>query len=206
MAGVTDGIYSKAVENLRNAQLGEWGRTWNREQVERVLEAASEIDIKAYEDWANQFYDANGKKIGSKSSIEMIAVGAIDIRTFDFLVKKNKTPLTPTIVATKEKFGHASRDSKIERGKALTKEQMLAIPYNLKHPKAILWDKEYESVLYAFNVDGDNDAKMIVKVNYFVKPIHKQEIGKRNVMVSAGIVKKHNLKQSKYEIIQGDLK
>jgi hypothetical protein len=206
LVSVTDGAYSRAIKALRNTQQGEWGQDWARSHVAKVLEAAREsVDDKAYREWAKLFYDDKGERIGSKSPVETIAVGAMGIREFDYFAKKGKVPLSAIIVITKEKFGHGTRKEKTIREAALSMEQMLRIPYYLKNPKAVLWDKEFENILYVFDVAGSKNAKMIVKVNYVLVENRTKIASRRNTLVSSGIVEKHNLKEPRYELIYGSL-
>lgn len=212
LIGVTDGAYSKAVKALREAEqggaagvegsapkgiAGEWGQTWARAHVAKVLEAAGEaVQPEEYRKWAAKVFEEKG---GRFTTVESVAVGALDIRTFDYLSSIDRLPKSAVLTASRKELTHLTRDSKVKRGAAITTEQALRIPEIIKNPKAILWDMKDPALLYAFDIEGDSANKLVIRL---------EDNGgkrKRNEITTAGAVSVGNLRERRYHIIEGGL-
>jgi hypothetical protein len=217
IAGVVDSAYSKTIKALRGVQLGEWGKTWQRDHVKQVLEAAREaVEPDEYKKWAGtilsdyeKMKEAYAKaKAEGKKGIDFRytdvgdsrVIGALDIRTFDFLVNtKNIIPESAVIVATRDRLQHAQRGlKKTELKKAISEEQIMRVPEILRNPNAILWDKTEGGALYVFDIEGDSANKLVVTVDYALKGV-----GKRNVFNTAGKIPTKNLNSGTHDLISG---
>jgi hypothetical protein len=189
LASVTDRIYAKSVSAI---QSGEWGKVWARDHLKTVLETAKEaVDVPKYRDWIKTLYKG-GEFDPKNSHTETFFVGALDIRAFDFLAKKNQIPKCAAVLVTKSRLAHIVRESK--GNKTLSQEHLLRIPEILANPIAKLWDRENKTVLYVFDIESDAAHKLVMQANY-------TKDGK-SVIKSGGIIPRYNLNSGKYDLIE----
>jgi hypothetical protein len=213
-AGIVDSAYSKAIKELRAIQFGEWGQTWQRDHVEKVLTSARQIAndkecIKEYEAWVDKFYDDKGKRIivrrdkDSEIYEAVKVVGVMDIRVFDYFANNNKTPLSAIVSINGKQFAHTTRDDKVS---PLNKERMKNLPKMLANPSAILWDKDEQNVLYVYDMGvKDKKIKLALCVKYIFAEGDKRN-EKYNMVITGSRVATGNLKNKiKYDLISGSL-
>jgi hypothetical protein len=211
IAGVIDSAYSKAIKDLRDTQLGEWGQTWQRDHVEKVLVAARQsVDTEGYREWVKSFYDDKRQRKAidiNRDNPVVKMVGAMDIRVFDYFAKQGKTPLSAVLTLSDIKIDHATREDKKGRGAAFSMRRMLRAPEMIANPKAILWDESKKNVLYIYDAEGekikDRRLKLVLEVNYQL--VEDKSSDKYNTIVTAGIVEAGNLKDPRYTLISGKL-
>ncbi len=139
---------------------------------------------------------------------EIKTVGYLTAPIIEQLIRKNQTPTTAVITTTDRDVLHLIRDAKND--KKIPLEMVKDLPDFIHKPKAILWDKSSPGLLYIFDVlEGDKNAKFVVKINYGTKAISTDGIRHKlntNTLRTGGLVDTLNLKdKSTYEILEGEL-
>lgn len=141
---------------------------------------------------------------------EIKVVGALNLATLDFLRGQAIEPDTAAITIKDAELLHLARDAKEAVGKALPVDVLLLLPDIIARPKAILWDKQDNAVLYVFDpVSGDaRQGKVVVRVNYMERSrVDGQRVTvTSNAIRSGGLVALNKLKdKNAYEVIDGTL-
>ncbi|KWT81150.1 phage head morphogenesis protein [Candidatus Magnetominusculus xianensis] len=135
-----------------------------------------------------------------KSIGDAITVGWIDQDVLNFTKDKGIDLATPVIIMNDKGILHTIRDAKVERGAAVSLDELKQLPDYISGYEAVLWDKEDNALLYVVSSD-DKKIKTVVRINYKLKGVPEPV----NIVVTAGKVEVLKLKAGRYEIIKGIL-
>ncbi|MDH4274899.1 MAG: phage minor head protein, partial [Gammaproteobacteria bacterium] len=155
----------------------------------------------AFAPWVNQVM-LSKQPVG-----EVQTVGYLQPAVVDALIDRGFSPDTAVITVGDKEIAHLIRDMK--GGKHLPADMIRALPSELANPSAILWDKQDPAALYVFDVAGDSrHGKLVVRINFYIKG--RTASGQRfhemtNSVRSGGLVYPADLRQARYEVIEGQL-
>ena len=136
---------------------------------------------------------------------KLLKVGRLSPKVRAFVESKGLTPSTDEIVLPDKRLLRMRRDVKRGAGIALPESVIRRLPALLRKPKAVLWEKDRNDLLYVFDVPGDaRKGKVILKVSYeFGKGASKKE---RPAIISGGLVRLDKLQDVKtYSLVDGAL-
>ncbi len=142
---------------------------------------------------------------------EIRVVGAFSQEVLDAVVaRRGFLPESGAIVVTDAYILHQVRDVKVEAGKALSLDDIKALPSHLVEPRAVLWDRGKGNTLYVFDPkEGSRKGKFVVEVDRSLKT--RGEDGRRakvfvNAVISSGLVQLDALQDvNRYDVISGAL-
>lgn len=120
---------------------------------------------------------------------DAVMIGKLSGDIKDFVRRKGTEPLTDEIYMTDRQIRHALRTVKQRAGKAVTAEQLAALP-SLMEDCEVYWDERAGNIQFITRQDG-KVQKFVVELNY-----HTKIQGERktvNVFVTAGIIEERNL-------------
>lgn len=103
---------------------------------------------------------------------------------------------------------HLMRDAKAAVGRAISESDLLALPYVVSKPKAVLWDSLDPALLYVFVAESDKAGQLVVRVNYTERvrtPAEKRISDSRNRVTTAGLAQIPDLKVGRYQLVEGKL-
>ena len=166
-----------------------------------VLEALTD-------EWQRWRRDSGGR--GRRA--EAFTVGVMDRETLEWLrIEKNTEVTNAAVTVTRSGLSHAGRAEKAARGAALDDADLDRLPDIITRPDAVLYDTEREGELvYVFTPTNDPErkGKIVVRVNYTDR-LRLDEAGRASVITNsirtAGYVAAHNLRESRYERIKGEV-
>lgn len=166
-------------------------------QANEIARAAASQE---YRRWAEAVLE-NGDRRGENRHVGFIApdvLKALDARGIK--------PQTAGLILEAKQIQHMMRDAKRDRGAAISKEELLALPAILEKPIAALIQKSNNRLVYVFQSSDDPRAgKIIVHVDYFLKKGQPFK-GTINSIRTAGRVEWDNLSKTvNYELIWGEL-
>ncbi len=92
---------------------------------------------------------------------------------------------------------HAARDTKAERGAALSREELRQLPELITKAEMVLWDTQDPALLYVF-ASEDKKGKVVVRVN------QRRKGETINRVVTTGRVKAEDLNNPRYEEVVED--
>ncbi|HJW23798.1 MAG TPA: phage minor head protein [Rhodocyclaceae bacterium] len=139
---------------------------------------------------------------------EIHAVGALEANVVRFMEAKGLPPETASVTLRDTELLHLYRETKLQRGAAISEEDLLRLPQIMEEPKAVLYDSEDPALLFVFDsAAGDQVGKVVVRVNYTVKTnvggVRDKVV--TNSIRTAGIVKEGDLRGARYVIVSGGL-
>lgn len=145
-----------------------------------------------------------------KPTGEMLSVGFISADIVDALITRKVDLATTLITISDREILHTLRDAKDGAGKGLTIDFVRQLPTILRSPKAVLWDKRGNAVLYIFDPqDGDaRKGKFVVQVNFRTKERAVDGSWQSlitNSVRTGGWVHPSNLRHPRYEVLKGVL-
>lgn len=115
------------------------------------------------------------------------------------------------ITATRRRVAHADRDRAHEWGKALGEGDLDRLPEIVAHPRAVLYDRnDSGTVLMVFDPVDEAAAgragKVVVRVDLatFREGGERREVA-TNSFRTAGYVAAHNLREARYEVVDGEV-
>ena len=135
--------------------------------------------------------------------------GHMSIGTIAALERRNIVPASKDIYISKRVLGHLLRDAKKARGAALTEADIRRLPDILANPRAVLLDTQGKghTLLYVFDpsdLQEDREVgKVVVRVNFTERASRKTVTA--NFVRTAGYVSVDNLKDARYELLEGGL-
>jgi hypothetical protein len=166
--------------------------------------SVEELAAMPYRDWATAAATDN------RTTNQPKVVGNIDSELAT-LFKEHGLKLSGTdIEITGRNAAHLMRDSKAERGAAVSMDDLLDLPRVIASPKAVLFDTRNKNVLYIFDTtDSDGRlGKFVVEAGYrgrFMQNNGTRKTRKLNQIVTAGLVPRYNLEDTRYVLLRGSL-
>jgi hypothetical protein len=153
----------------------------------------------AYRPWAQEIADELVQPQGQR-----MVVGALTPVVERAMEQLVEALTTSAITMEDREIFHVLRASKVARGAALSREDVLRIPELLASAKATLWDLAQPSLLYVFDVPGEGMVgKLVVRVNYQVRA--RRETLTVNTIPTGGLVPLSNLTTSRFKLLEGSL-
>ena len=131
------------------------------------------------------------------------AVGALSPGILAALEARCLAPSTTRITAARRDIAHALRDSKVERGQAVSSADIDRLPEVLARPRAVLLDATGAApvLLYVFDApDGDRAGKFVIRVR---RPTDRER--ETNRFVTAAYVGATALRRRQYSLLDGSL-
>ena len=126
-------------------------------------------------------------------------------------LRQRPTPIEVSaslVTITQQALNYLRRDSKQARGVALSEEDIEQLPDIIAESRAVLWDKEENSLLFVITPAGEKQGKVVVRVEH-ARDRKLLNTGKQrmttNSIPTAGYTKKDDLSGRQYEIITGKL-
>jgi len=98
-----------------------------------------------------------------------VVVGGLRPEVLEWLKKSNLTPTSGAIGLFDKKLGRTFRDEKREANIALSRADILNMPYGLARPKKVLWDWQKKNLLYVYDsatTDEPRVVKVVVALDY----------------------------------------
>lgn len=169
LPGLTRGQYGELLKkNLRQADL---------EDLQTLVWAEEQGGVEGYKNWVGKVLERKQEKG------ELYPVGNLPLKV---LAKLKTQPRLALVMMDDKALTHMARDLKQSLEKALTAEEITKIPDKFAGAD---WyrDKEDPALVMAWVRSGDSWIKVIIRLD--------QKIGKgiANRIVSAGVVKAHNI-------------
>ncbi len=160
--------------------------------------------VKEYQIWLKPCLE------GQKPKGERRIIGALSPALANALTRQGLPPQSGAIGITDKSIAHMLRDIKKARGAALIEEMIKNLPLILLNSKAVLFDTKTQSLVFVEDIQGDNKAKIVTKINYKLKaPKEARKQGKAHIVtneiITTGRVALHNLKEKHYVLIKGKL-
>ena len=123
-------------------------------------------------------------------------VGAISERTCEALAGLRHEPRTLATTVSRRDIGHALRDSKQKRGRAISEAEMDRLPEILAAPDAVLFElhRGKPTLIYVFAALGGEAGKFVVQMARNGKAANR--------LVTAGYVSWENLRTGPYGGLQ----
>lgn len=157
----------------------------------------SQVFAKPFKVWATNVIKRNSNRG------EIRAVGYMNHKTITHATTKGVVIEDATITISDDRLRRMLKPKSRRSGKALVPNSvLLKLPAHIAKPKAILWDKTENAVVYIFDIKGQpaRSSKLFVSLNFR----KKSEIS--NSIRSAGVSSITNLKdKNHYELIDGKL-
>lgn len=147
---------------------------------------------------------ATGRKVANGQAV---TAGYLTNEVITFLETKNKFPIGAVVVGKDSDVGHALRVDKASRGQTVPLSSMAAFPAVIRAPDVVLYDKTSGDLIYAQRLGNGKYAKFVVRLNFKTKiQLNKSRFKESlNLVKTAGVVAAHNLRQSQYEVIVGEV-
>ncbi len=148
----------------------------------------------AYKSWAIEVMDDEFSR-GNVRPVGFLTNSVIDLIEND----SDRVTHSTALVSIKDaEIRHAIRPGKKIRNKSVTEDDIETLISHVRRPKAILYDRKGDAIIYVFETP-ESIAKMVVDIN-------DNDNGRiRNSMTTAGIVRLNDLKESRYELLEGEL-
>lgn len=146
--------------------------------------------------WVEELVAGKAKGQGKRQ-----VVGAMSPNVLEKLADKEIFPASSAISIRDKDILHLLRDAKTQAGKALPTDVVKRLPEVIGDPQAVFWDNENPALLYITAIDRETQlGKAVVRVDYKVK-----SGGPTNMIISGGQVQPFNLKEGKYDLLEGIL-
>jgi len=148
--------------------------------------------------------------VGGRVEQSIVAVGALGRAVLDALRRRSIKPVSGAITIQQKAVQHMLRDVKATRGRVVPVDVLRRMPTLLASPRAVLLDKRDNSLLYIFDVPGDDRfGKIAVQVDFARRmrgPDGKAGTVTTNAIRTAGMVDARTLSDRvTYELIEGSL-
>ncbi|MDE0714089.1 MAG: DUF935 family protein [Gammaproteobacteria bacterium] len=154
---------------------------------------------REFREWLN----SDARDLGDLFVTGVIAPGVLKPLKEDHEIELETVALS----ATRNRIDHGDRDSKRDRGAALSREDLLRMPDVLAYPKAVLLDTEGRGndLIYAFtSADGGGRwGKFVYRLNWKVNKKKKRYA--TNSYRSSSYVESYNLREPRYALLYGNL-
>lgn len=152
--------------------------------------------------WAESFYTHASHHAGE---VKLVSVMGSDVLAA--LRKQGIDLETAAITARDAEIRHLARDTKQGLGRALPESEVLNLPASLDAPKAVLLDIEDNALVYVITLADGRLAKVIIRAEWKNKArLHgKREKINTNGVVTATIVEKSNMPESRFKPLIGTL-
>lgn len=175
------------------------------EETLKAIFKFSQPKIEEFKQWIEKIINSDFQAKGEIRNIGWINK---EVREKIKQILNYNVDTNPIISVNDKAILHLIRDAKKERGATVPIQLIYKIPEILHSPEAILIDKQSEApvILYVYPTNNKK-AKFVVKLSRKVKVIENQERKKIevNLLTSAGLVESHNLKSSRYLLIEGEI-
>ena len=156
-----------------------------------------------YRTWASQVIEAG------RAANNYRVVGALQPDVLAALKLMDIQPETAALTVRDAELLHLARDTKTARSAALPMDDILALPFRLASPQAILWDLEDPALVYVFQSDGlQKKSKVVVRVDFAqqTRDDSGRQKGARNAVRTAGLVEAADLANGKrYTVLTGKM-
>ena len=120
---------------------------------------------------------------------DAVRIGRLADDVKEFVRKKGIEPLTDEIYMTDKQIHHALRSVKQKAGKAVTAEQLAALP-SLMDDSEVYWDEKAGNIQFITRQDG-KIQKFVVRLNYAAKIQGEKKTV--NAFITAGTIEERNL-------------
>lgn len=120
---------------------------------------------------------------------DAVRIGRLADDVKEFVRKKGIEPLTDEIYMTDKQIHHSLRSVKQKAGKAVTTEQLAALP-SLMNDCEVYWDKKAGNIQFITRQDG-KIQKFVVSLNYAAKIQGEKKTV--NAFITAGTIEERNL-------------
>jgi len=197
------------------------GQSWLAPEVllgQQLMEIPADLRKLALEWFNNDIYDKPFSKLVNKVAYQLatsrnisaghaLPIGYLSDQVIKHLASNDSYPIGATLIARDSDIAHWLRDTKAAKGKTVPLNLAADLPKLIREPDAILWDSLNPSLIYAKKLDDGRYAKFVVKVNMKGKLQHNKSRFNEflNTVKSAGIVKGDNLKEGRYQLIEGKI-
>lgn len=158
--------------------------------------ARNKISAEMFPEWVDGILQ-RGQPVGFAMTL-----GWFKPELYAKLAEHNLKPVSPFIVINDRGILHITRDAKQQSGQALTLSDVKTLPRIINDYEAILFDTEKQNLLYVLKNNSDKSTKLVVEVNYTVR----SELTPINMVRTASNIPTHNLLESKYTVIAGEIK
>jgi hypothetical protein len=139
-------------------------------------------------------------------------VGVVNVKVLAALEGLGITLDSAVVRLTDEGVIHITRLDKQKSGTGVSAKDMLLLPMTLHNPQAVLFDTEKQNLVYVFDSNiqkKGQKAKWAVSLNYTMKERNPQTGSRNTVTVNrvatAGLVAEFNLREQKYQVLDGKL-
>lgn len=120
---------------------------------------------------------------------DAVRIGRLADDVKEFVRKKGIEPLTDEIYMTDKQIHHSLRSVKQKAGKAVTAEQLAALP-SLMNDCEVYWDEKAGNIQFITRQDG-KVQKFVVSLNYAAKIQGEKKTV--NAFITAGTIEERNL-------------
>lgn len=120
---------------------------------------------------------------------DAVRIGRLADDVKEFVRKKGIEPSTDEIYMTDKQIHHALRSVKQKAGKAVTAEQLAALP-SLMDDSEVYWDEKAGNIQFITRQDG-KIQKFVVRLNYAAKIQGEKKTV--NAFITAGTIEERNL-------------
>lgn len=132
-----------------------------------------------------------------------LGAGMLKPATFKFLEDRGTPPATALIAVSDAEIAHMARDSKASAGRGLSGDFLRQLPLKLATPDAVLFDNADPALVYVWRLPDGAYAKAILRTDFRRKGALERLPA--NWVRSAGVVKKGDLQDVRYQRIEGAL-
>jgi len=137
-----------------------------------------------------------------------MTVGALPLTVIHRLLDNDVEVSSAAITATRGRVTRMRRELKIDIGQALDDVDIDRLPETLARAEQVLLDTEKRNLLFVFApADPAASGKIVVEVNYADRvKLHgarRKERITTNAILSAGYVDPDNLRQARYQRVDG---
>ena len=158
------------------------------------------------DDWAKW----HRRQVPRGSQAEAFVIGALSPPVVKALATLGAKPATAAVTITRRELDHQGRRAKADRGAALNEADLDRLVENIAAPEAVLRDTEApHSLLYIFTPQaGKGKGKVVVRMDYSSKlqlEGQPREMITSNSVRTAGYVELDNLREARYELLEGAL-
>lgn len=195
------------------------GKSWLAPEAilgQQLMNIPADMRAKALKWFDNTIYDKPFARLVTQVTEQMlrgqrisvghaVAVGFMDGITIQSLADSGTIPAGIALTVRDRDIAHWLRDTKSDRGVAIPASLAKTLPQVIRQPDAVLLDKSDNKLIYARRMEDGRYAKFVVSINIKTKLQHNKSRFKEvlNHVVTAGLVNAHNLKEGRYQLIQG---
>lgn len=175
-----------------------------------VADVALPILQKEYAAWARPLIEQTlDPAVAAKFTGEARVVGVLSEQIVAYARGLGVEPASAGILLEDRKIGHMLRDAKQAAGIAIAQDTALRLPLLLANPKAVLWSKQKQNLVYVYDVPGEGTEGMLaVEINMErrVRDQSGRSTETVNSVRTAGIVSVNDLRnRGLYDVVEGAL-